>query len=208
MSQTNNIDASEVWRLAGIDQPIILASGSPRRAEILKSIGCPFEVFIPAIDEEKYSAWDNGELLQRSAVQKAEDIAGRNPAKTVLAADTVVRLDSLVFGKPGSSQEADDTLRALSGKTHEVWTALCLIREGYEKRHTGICSTTVAFRELSDAEIRAYIASGEPTDKAGSYGIQGMGALWVKRIEGCYFNVVGLPVSLFWDLLNAAKGNE
>jgi len=202
----SKLNSDSVWGLAGIDEPIILASSSPRRAEILSSIGCPFEVVPSDIQEEKYIQWDGGELLQSSAVQKARDVAQNQIGRKILGADTVVRLGDQVFGKPGSIIEAAATLKTLSGETHEVWTAICIISGEEQKIITGISSTAVTFCTLSQEEISAYTATDEPMDKAGSYGIQGIGGVWVRNINGCYFNVVGLPVSLFWELLMTMKG--
>lgn len=198
--------AAEIWKSVGITEPIILASNSPRRAEILRAAGCPFEVFDPRVQEESYGFWDDGELLQRKAVQKAESTALKYTERNILAADTVVRLDARVFGKPRNAEEAISILHKLSGKTHEVWTAICYLPAGEGLNHTGMSRSEVQFRSLSAEEINAYVRTGEPLDKAGAYGIQGIGGLWVQSISGCYFNIVGFPLGLFWDLLKKIKG--
>lgn len=193
----------ELWKLARIQKPIILASGSPRRADLLRAVGCPFRVVLPDSPEDDYGSWDGGELLRRRAVQKAESIALKYPYDSILSADTVVRLRENVFGKPNDAHRAVEMLQALSECTHEVWTALCLLPGSERSPRIELCSTEVTFRSLSEEEIRVYVSTGEPLDKAGAYGIQGLGALWVRSIHGCYSNVVGLPLSRLWDLFKA-----
>lgn len=195
--------AEIIWDLAGITKPIILASTSPRRAAVLRSVGCPFKVVPPDYGEDRYESWDDGELLLHRAVQKAESVRSNHPDNAILAADTIVRLDDRIFGKPQNSGEAASMLKALSGKNHEVWTAVCYFPEGALPKRTAVCCTEVSFRSLSEDEISAYIKTGEPLDKAGAYGIQGIGGLWIQSIRGCYFNVVGLPLSQLWDLVRA-----
>lgn len=192
-----------IWDLAGITKPLILASTSPRRADLLRCVGCPFEVVPPEFTEDRYNTWDDGELLLHRAVQKAESVRLNHPDNAVLAADTIVKLDERIFGKPQNSSDAVDMLRALSGRDHQVWTAMCYFPERALPQRTTLCSTEVTFRSLSDEEISTYIKTGEPLDKAGAYGIQGVGGLWIQSIRGCYFNVVGLPLSQLWDLVRA-----
>lgn len=196
-------EARGIWQLCGIGEPIILASSSPRRAALLRAVGCPFEVVDPKFQEEEYGLWDAGELLIRRAVQKARSVREEYPANPILAADTVVLLGDRVFGKPRSKNDAVEMLQALSGRTHEVVTALCYMPAGEQTCKTATSRTSVAFRSLTPEEISAYIITGEPLDKAGAYGIQGIGGLWVRKIQGCYFNVVGLPLSQLWDLFTA-----
>jgi septum formation protein len=190
-----------VWKLVGIEMPIILASSSPRRATLLKAIGCPFDVDPPDIVEDEYGLWDDGDLLRQRAVEKAAVMRKKYPQRAILSADTIIRLDDRVFGKPEDESEAASILSTLSGTTHEVWSAMCFIPAGTAENHIATSSTKVTFRNLAQAEIQAYIDTGEPLDKAGAYGIQEVGGLWVERIEGCYFNIVGLPISLLWDLI-------
>ncbi|RJP80200.1 MAG: septum formation protein Maf [Candidatus Zixiibacteriota bacterium] len=194
---------AEFWRRAGVSEPLILASSSPRRADLLRAVGCPFEVVPPDYDEGSYGPWDGGEHLRSLAVEKAERVRALRRGRTVLAADTVVLVDNRVLGKPADPVEAAAMLSLLSGREHEVWTALCYFPPGGGPARQAAVSTRVTFRALSAGEIAAYVATGEPLDKAGAYGIQGLGGLWISRIEGCYFNVVGLPLSALWDLVQS-----
>ncbi len=172
---------------------MILASKSPRRIELMTLAGFDF-ISVPATGEENIpdgtSPSDAVLLLSR---QKAEEIAKKYPGDTVIGADTVVALGNEIMGKPKTDQDAFDMLKKLSGRTHTVLTGVCVISPDkhihfYEK-------TEVEFYPLGDDEIRQYIASGEPMDKAGAYGIQEKGAMFVKRIDGDFYNVVGLPVA-------------
>ncbi len=173
---------------------LILASASPRRKVLLEQIGLVFEVVASDVPEsfppETPVRAQAGEL----AVCKAAQISDRFASGIVIGADTVVVLDGRPLGKPEDSQQAIEMLRALSGRSHEVITAVAVINAADGRIERGDECTQVFFRKLSDREIRGYIASGEPMDKAGAYGIQGKGALLVRRIEGCYSNVVGLPL--------------
>ena len=163
--------------MAYCNKRLILASGSPRRRELLDKFGINYEI-LPAQGEESAPP----EVAQRL----------NDPAAVILAADTLVELDGEVLGKPGTAERAQAMLRALSGREHRVWSGVC-IREGEKVLAESEC-TSVHFRALSDAEIHAYIATGEPLDKAGAYGYQGLASLFVERIEGDFFNVMGLPV--------------
>ena len=181
---------------------MILASQSPRRRELLSLITEDFRI-IPAKSEEvlpeKISPEDAVVLLSE---QKAEEIYRENRGEIIVAADTVVAIDGRILGKPADEKDAFAMLKTLSGRTHEVFTGVCVIfANGRKERFFE--ETKVEFYELSDGEIAEYIKSGEPMDKAGAYGIQGKGALLVKRIDGDYFNVVGLPVA---RLLRVLKG--
>ena len=173
---------------------IILASQSPRRRELLAQMGVPqFEV-VPALGEEIASpGLSSAQLVEVLSRQKAEEVAVQaGPDDVVIAADTVVAVDGQVLGKPHSIQQAREMLSALSGREHTVYTGVTVCRGG--QILTQHEATAVRFRPLTAQEIDAYIATGEPMDKAGSYGIQGRGALLVEGISGDYFNVVGLPV--------------
>lgn len=173
---------------------IILASQSPRRRELLAQMGVPqFEV-VPALGEEIASpGLSPAQLVEVLSRQKAEEVAVQaGPDDVVIAADTVVAVDGQVLGKPHSTQHAHEMLSALSGREHTVYTGVTVCRGG--QILTQHEATAVRFRPLTAQEIDAYIATGEPMDKAGSYGIQGRGALLVEGISGDYFNVVGLPV--------------
>lgn len=172
---------------------IILASQSPRRRELLGQVGLTFEIVSPEVDEAQYGGLPPRELVQTLSRAKALDAARRVPAGSlVLGADTVVVLDGQTLGKPDGPEGARAMLTALSGRTHEVWTGFTLCRDG--EVHTEAVATEVTFRALAPEEIDRYVATGEPLDKAGAYGIQGRGALLVAQIRGDYSNVVGLPL--------------
>ena len=175
---------------------LILASSSPRRAEILANAGLPFSVLSSAVDESPYPGEAPAALVQRLANAKADLVTARavGPA-IVLAADTIVVLDDKILGKPASLEDARHMLQQLSGRTHSVLTGVALIRLPDGERRQFIESTLVHFRPITDQEISSYLASEEPLDKAGAYAIQGQAGRYVPRIEGCYFNVVGLPLS-------------
>jgi septum formation protein len=174
---------------------LILASRSPRRAELLMAAGIEFEVRAADIDETPRQAEDPRKYVLRIAEAKARAVDG----DLVLAADTTVVLGNEIMGKPADRADATRMLRALSGNRHEVLTAIALRRGG--QIETEIASTAVWFLPLSDTEVADYVASGEPMDKAGAYGIQGLASKFIDRIEGSYSNVVGLPVALVWRWL-------
>ena len=182
------------------DVKIILASASPRRRELLGIFGLPFEC-IPAVGEEKTGGYASCEALTEGlARQKALEVAaGVGGDAVVIGADTLVELDGVKLGKPRSEEEAFAMLRALSGKTHRVCTGLCCVRG--ERVLSGVEITEVVFRPLTDGEIRAYIATGEPMDKAGAYGIQGRASLFAEGIRGDYFTVMGLPLCRLGTML-------
>lgn len=175
---------------------LILASASTRRAEILRDAGFAFIVMSSAVDETPIPGESPHDLVQRLAVAKAELVAARavGPA-IILAADTEVTLDDHIFGKPRSAEDARRMLRQLSGRTHSVATGVALIRLPDGERSSFVESTLVHFAQLSEEEIDRYIATDEPFDKAGAYAIQGHAGRYIPRIEGCYFNVVGLPLA-------------
>ena len=173
---------------------VILASGSPRRRELMEMLRVPGLEIIPARGEEHPPAHATPEeTVKALARAKAREVAEhRPPEDVVIGADTMVALHGALRGKPHSPEEAKDMLRALSGRSHEVWTGVCLIRGGQELVEAE--RTAVRFRALSEREIENYTATGEPLDKAGAYGAQGIGALLVEGIEGDFFNVMGLPL--------------
>jgi septum formation protein len=175
---------------------LILASASVRRAEILRDAGYHFTVLSSVVDEMPFSGESSQDLVLRLAEAKAELAAARavGPA-IIIAADTEVVLDGHIFGKPRSSDDARRMLTKLSGRTHSVLTGVCLIRLPDAERVSFVETTLVTFAPLTDEEITRYLATGEPHDKAGAYAIQGYAARYIPRIEGCYFNVVGLPLS-------------
>jgi len=175
---------------------LILASSSQRRAEILANAGLPFTVLSSAVDESPYPGEAPAALVQRLANAKADLVTARavGPA-IILAADTVVVLDDKSLGKPSSMEDARQMLQQLSGRTHSVLTGVALIRLPDGERRQFIESTLVHFRPITDEELSAYLATEESYDKAGAYAIQGRAGRFIPRIEGCYFNVVGLPLS-------------
>jgi septum formation protein len=175
---------------------LILASSSPRRAEILANAGLPFTVLSSAVDESPYPGESPAALVQRLANAKADLVTARavGPA-VVVGADTVVVLDDKILGKPRSTEEARRMLQQLSGRTHSVLTGVAMVRLPDGERRQFIESTLVHFRPISDEELSSYLATEEPRDKAGAYAIQGQAGRYIPRIEGCYFNVVGLPLS-------------
>ena len=187
--------------MAYCNKRLILASGSPRRRELLDKFGIDYEILPAQGEESAPPELTPGERVKALAAQKAEETAHRvnDPTAVILAADTLVELDGEVLGKPGASERARAMLRALSGREHRVWSGVC-IREGERILAESEC-TAVRFRTLSDAEIEAYIATGEPLDKAGAYGYQGLASLFVERIEGDFFNVMGLPVCRMGQML-------
>jgi septum formation protein len=175
---------------------LILASASPRRAEILRDAGISFTVLSSAVDETPLPGETASDLVRRIAAGKAELVAARaiGPA-IVIAADTVVSLEGAILGKPRTSDDARQMLERLSGRTHSVITGVSLIRLPDVERREFTEMTQVHFSALSNDEIVRYLSSGEPFDKAGSYAIQGVAGRFIPRIDGCYFNVVGLPLA-------------
>jgi len=185
-------------RAAGM---LILASQSPRRREILAAAGIPFEVRTAPVDEVRQENESPPAYVERLAIEKACAVNAA-PTDWVLAADTTVVVDHHVLEKPHSEEDAARMLRLLSGREHEVLTGVCL-RHGAET-WTAVEATAVRFIALEETEIRNYAQSGEPLDKAGGYAIQGLASKFIDRIEGCYFNVVGLPVARVYRLLKQA----
>lgn len=187
---------------------MILASASPRRAELLTAAGIPFEVRPAHVDETLLPGEDARTYATRLAVEKARAIATYADGRPVLAADTVVVTDGQVLGKPVDADDARRMLRLLSGRAHEVLTAVALLSRGPNESEprmdAQIESTTVQFRPLETAEIEWYVSTGEPSDKAGAYAIQGLASRFVTRIEGSYSNVVGLPVALVYAMCTRA----
>ncbi|HKQ85571.1 MAG TPA: nucleoside triphosphate pyrophosphatase [Candidatus Acidoferrales bacterium] len=191
---------------------LILASGSPRRAEILRSAGLSFEPQPAYVDESLLPGERAEDYVLRLAKTKAQivaTIAAKNSERTfVIGADTTVVCDGRIFAKPENASEAHEMLRALSGKTHEVLTGIAIIRTPDGLQASGMEATRVTFASLSQNDIDAYIVTGEPFDKAGGYGIQGIGGKFISRIDGCYFNVMGLPLSRVWQMLRALGWRE
>ena len=181
---------------------IILASSSPRRQELLRSAGFDFEVRPSQVKEELGTGEVPETFVRRVAREKALNVAASaTPGSLVLGADTVVVIHNQVLGKPLGRYDAERMLRLLSGLTHRVVTGLCLVRAPDSIQAIKHETTSVTFRELDDDEIRSYLQSGEPMDKAGAYAIQGLASRFISRISGCYFNVVGLPIPLVYEIL-------
>lgn len=194
---------------------IYLASGSPRRADLLRQISVPFEVVTPEVDETPHAAEESTAYVSRLAVEKARQgallvLAAGRPQAPVLGADTAVVMNGQVFGKPADRAHARRMLQTLSGQRHEVLTAIALMHfpapgEMVQFGATTLVTTRVVLDPLSDREIEAYLATGEPEGKAGGYAIQGLAARYVARIEGSYAGVVGLPVREVARLLAALE---
>ena len=181
----------------------ILASASPRRKELLGRMGLDFEVIVSEGDENSVPTDIPVNLyVQELAMLKASATAKQAEKDgIIIAADTVVTLDGKVLGKPADVGSAFDMLKTLSAREHEVYTGVCVMRKRDAKTVCKAVCTSVRFKELTDEKIRAYISTGEPMDKAGAYGIQGLGAMLIEGISGDYFNVVGLPVATLADIL-------
>ena len=180
---------------------IILASGSPRRSEILESVGWEFTKDVPDIDETELPGELPDVYVQRLARAKAETIAARHQGEIVLGADTTVVIDNQIIGKPVDLSDARRMLTMLSGRWHEVLTGVAVVKNGYS--NVGLQRTRVKFVEMSEAEIDFLAEQGDPLDKAGAYAVQAQAALFIEGIEGDYWNVVGLPVSLVYRLMEA-----
>jgi septum formation protein len=186
---------------------IILASRSPRRSDLLRQMGFQFEVRSKEISESSVTAANPVDRVIQLSRKKAEAVLDEAEAGLIVGADTIVCIDKKIFGKPHSSEEAKSMLQSLSGKTHEVFTGFTILEIGggsvsdYEK-------TKVTFRKLEDWEVEDYVNSGEPLDKAGAYGIQDRSGLFVDRIEGCFYNVVGFPLTRFYESLKKLFDRE
>ena len=180
---------------------LILASASPRRAELLRNAGIAFTAQPTRIAERQRRGESPKKFAERLAREKARAIRARKPKSVVLGADTIVVIRGRVLGKPRDHRDARRMLRLLSGRSHQVTTAVCLAGPSFEDTRSE--TTRVTMRKLSEKEIRDYVSSGEPRDKAGAYAIQGIASRFVSRIEGCYFNVVGLPAPLVDRMLRA-----
>lgn len=179
---------------------IILASSSPRRAGLLRQIGLSFQVCVHPVDESYNPGAEPGELVEQLAWRKAAAVAEIGCEGFVIGADTVVVLQGRVLGKPDSEKEAVRMLEMLSGNTHEVYTGVALLDLENRRSLLRHEKTRVTFKPLEEGEIRRYAATGEPFGKAGSYAVQGRAAVFISSIEGCYSNVVGLPLSLLADM--------
>lgn len=180
---------------------LILASGSPRRSEILGFVGWEFEKHVADIDETEFEGEDPAEYVCRLAREKAEAIAINHPDRLVLGADTIVVIDGMIIGKPKDLDDARSMIKMLSGRWHKVLTGVALVKNGEVK--VDLESTRVKFNEMTDEEIEFLVRDGEPLDKAGAYAVQAQAALFIEKIEGVYWNVVGLPINLVYRLVRA-----
>lgn len=178
---------------------LILASASPRRADLLQQVGVPFAIVPSEVDESTVSDDNPARLVEKLAIVKAEEVAKRFTGSLVLGADTTVVMNGENVGKPTSEQEARQTLRKHSGKTHTVYTGIALVHLASGRKSSCSVRTDVSFGVMSDSEIDAYVRSGSPMDKAGAYGYQdSLGPLFVESIVGDYYNVIGLPLRTFY----------
>ncbi|NOT27107.1 MAG: septum formation inhibitor Maf [Acidobacteria bacterium] len=185
---------------------LVLASASPRRAELLRAAHIDFDVMPSDVDERVEPSETPDGYVRRLAREKAGAVRARVPDRPVLAADTIVSIDGQILGKPDDEAVARAMLRRLSGREHVTITGVCLLYlvSGSLRRDERVIRTTVGFASLSEAEIDWYVGSGEPMDKAGSYAVQGLASRFVTRIEGSYSNVVGLPIAEVYDLCKTA----
>lgn len=189
-----------------VSPTLILASASPRRKEILEKLGVSFQVQVSAVDENICGNLSPDEVVQVLANMKAKAVAEQTCTSSaiVMGADTLVAINKQVLGKPSDTEEAKTMLSMLQGKTHQVYTGISLLKleSGKVQKELTRCSVTnVTMRALSPQKVNSYVHTEEPMDKAGSYGIQGRGSLLIEKVNGCYFNVVGLPVSLLDRML-------
>lgn len=178
---------------------LILASQSPRRHEIMRIIGIPFKAVVCSAPETVPTGCSTAETVMHLAHQKAAYALALSPDACVIGADTVVDLDGTILGKPASPADAIATLKRMQGRSHVVYTGVAVLKKDYADLRYAM--TKVAFRPMTDKEIEWYVSTGEPLDKAGSYGVQGLASVFVERIEGDYFNVIGLPASLLYEML-------
>jgi septum formation protein len=191
---------------------LILASASPRRAEILRHAGFTFDIHAVRVDESQLPDERPADYVRRLASAKArlaaEHATQNGERAMIIAADTVISLGRQILGKPSDADDARRMLRLLSGKTHQVLTGLSIVQvpAGPEALH--VETTHVTFMELSEKDVEEYVATGEPLGKAGAYAIQGIAGRFITRIEGCYFNVVGLPLACLWSSLRASGWDE
>jgi septum formation protein len=181
---------------------LVLASSSPRREDILKQLKLKFTIVPGKIDENKYTETDPEKLVKKLALEKAKSVSDLVENALIIAADTVVVYENKILGKPENHEEAREQLKLLSGKEHQVMTGIAVISSETAKVHVESNITFVQMLDISDEKIEKYISTGEPLDKAGSYGIQGFGGLFVKGIKGSYYSVVGLPIHQLAEILD------
>lgn len=188
---------------SGFSRPLVLASRSPRRSELLAAAGYSFEVLAADIDESVRGGEDPAAYVERLALGKARAVLALRPESLVLGADTTVTIDGLILGKPADELEATEMLRRLRGRVHDVYTGVALVDPSGGE--SAVERTQVWFDAVTDEDISWYVSSGEPVDRAGAYAIQGLASRFIPRIEGSYSNVVGLPVALVSSILRRRK---
>lgn len=186
------------------NKKIILASGSPRRKELLQQIGLTFEIQPADVDENPESYRDEVDYVRQNAESKANWVQEHSGGDLVIGSDTIVVKDSRIYEKPQDHEDAASMLRQLSGKTHQVISGICLCLPEQTLIEHEI--TDVTFAQLSEHEIDTYLDTGEPFDKAGAYGIQGFASIFIEKIDGCYFNVMGFPLRKFYQMLASLEG--
>ncbi|NMA51558.1 MAG: septum formation inhibitor Maf [Peptococcaceae bacterium] len=184
-----------------MDNKIVLASASPRRAELLRQVGLEFEVMVSEVEETLTPGLEPAAQVELFALRKANAVAATLDRGIVIGADTVVVQGGRVLGKPVDAQEAVEMLQLLQGKGHEVYTGVALVDARSSVKLVEHVMTRVFFNAMSEESIRRYVATGEPLDKAGAYAVQGRAALFINRLEGCYYNVVGLPLARLATML-------
>ena len=190
-----------------IDLPkIVLASGSPRRSEIMNSVGWPFTKDVPDIDESERDGETPEDYVRRLAAEKAHAVAHSHPGEIVLAADTTVVINGKIIGKPVDEAHAREMIEMLSGNWHEVLTGVAVAKNG--NAEVGMQRTRVKFAPMTDAEIAFLVSEGDPLDKAGAYAVQAQAALFIEAIDGDYWNVVGLPISLVYEMVKKVRDEK
>jgi septum formation protein len=191
-----------------VTTPIILASASPRRSSLLAQVGIPFEVEVSGVPEDTSDELSPSDLARSLALSKANAVASRQEesGRIVLGADSIVVVDGIVFGKPTSRSDARHMLETILGRKHQVITGIALVESGTGRQYESHEETEVTMRAATEDEIRQYLATGESMDKAGAYGAQGFGAGFIERVNGCFYNVVGLPLSLVITSLRTFTG--
>jgi septum formation protein len=182
-----------------LNLPVVLASASPRRHELLQLLIEDFKIDSCEVDESPFAGETPACLVLRLAEAKARAIQQKQLGFIVVGADTIVVCDGRIMGKPGSKEEAREMLQQIRGKTHEVFTGLCVLSPTHCLKE--LARSEVTFNWMSESEINEYLESGEPFDKAGAYAIQGFASRYIQGIKGCYFNVVGLPIALLYNML-------
>jgi septum formation protein len=187
---------------------LILASKSPRRYELLKQLGFSFDIVPSTVSEEVLGKEPPGEHVSRLAEAKALDVGGRYPDRWVIAADTIVYIEGSILGKPKDRAEAIEMLSRLSGREHRVWSGISVCHLGGGKKERRMVETAVKMKSLTPAEMKWYVRTGEPLDKAGAYAIQGIGAFMIESIRGSYTNVVGLPMCELIEMLDRVGALE